>query len=222
MADYVMGVAIPLSLLLRYADGTPVTRAHPTVALSRVSDGFYLDFSDNTFKADGWVNRTAPLPELSAVSSPGFYVGTINSASLLTPLGGYVIEYECNDVITGRDEELINLVAPQNVIPDTTTPTTAYRVGDVGSNIDVPAGIDLTGATSLKIHYRRPDGQEGVFLAIVRGNGVTDKTFLRYTTKVADDLNLAGSWMFRGSYDLNGKSQTTGAVYSVIEPIPSV
>ncbi len=43
------------------------------VRVRRMSDGFYLDFSDNTFKSVGWTTLNAALGELDPVLAPGLY-----------------------------------------------------------------------------------------------------------------------------------------------------
>jgi len=43
------------------------------VAIQRVSDGFWLDFADSTFKSSGWTTRQQTMAEVSATLAPGEY-----------------------------------------------------------------------------------------------------------------------------------------------------
>jgi hypothetical protein len=43
------------------------------VEIKRVSDGYYLDFNDNTFKNTGWTTREQQMSELDASNSIGVY-----------------------------------------------------------------------------------------------------------------------------------------------------
>lgn len=50
------------------------------VKIQRSSDGFFLDFSDNTFKAGGHVAITAAMTELDGTEAPGFYFYDFDSS----------------------------------------------------------------------------------------------------------------------------------------------
>jgi len=68
--------------------------------------------------------------------------------------------------------------------------TGVIRVGDVGTYIDVDTKMDLTGATVLQLHVRKPDGTSVVWDAVAHP---TKSTFLRYTT-ASGDIDQAGKW----------------------------
>jgi len=52
----------------------PVTgKTDLLISIWRVSDGFYLDFNDSTFKAAGWTTRQTPMTEFDATNAPGEY-----------------------------------------------------------------------------------------------------------------------------------------------------
>ena len=53
--------------------GTLSGTLYPTIEIRRKSDGYYLDFNDNTFKVSGWTTRQQDMSELDSVSSPGVY-----------------------------------------------------------------------------------------------------------------------------------------------------
>lgn len=43
------------------------------VSIRRVSDGFFYDFNDDTFKAAGWTTRQQAMTEIDATNAPGEY-----------------------------------------------------------------------------------------------------------------------------------------------------
>ena len=55
---------IPLFLSISKVGVGGVAGESPTVELRRSSDGFYLDFDDNTFKGSGWTTRKQALTDL--------------------------------------------------------------------------------------------------------------------------------------------------------------
>lgn len=69
------GATEPIEALIVNAAGVPLTSlADIEVKIRRLSDGFYFDWSDNTFKVLGSVvTLTTPLAEVSAAGSPGEY-----------------------------------------------------------------------------------------------------------------------------------------------------
>lgn len=68
-------------------------------------------------------------------------------------------------------------------------------VGQTALYIEAKVHQNITGATSLLIKYRKPDGTTGSFPAVS-----TDNTngYLRYNVSSEDDVNLAGRWVFWG------------------------
>jgi hypothetical protein len=56
------------------AAGTPLAGlADVLLAIRRVSDGYWLDFADNTFKTSGWTTRQQTMIEISPSLDPGKY-----------------------------------------------------------------------------------------------------------------------------------------------------
>jgi len=43
------------------------------VSIRRVSDDFFLDFDDYTFKSSGWTARRSAMSEIDAINAPGEY-----------------------------------------------------------------------------------------------------------------------------------------------------
>ena len=63
-------------------------------------------------------------------------------------------------------------------------------IGDIGTEIILDTGQDLSTATSLKIKYRKPNGTTGEWAASqVSG----DSTKMKYVTQEGD-LDVAGTW----------------------------
>jgi len=78
-------VTEPIQAIVRDATGALLTGLSDLyVRLRRESDGFYLDWADDTFKAAGWTTLDKSLTELDAVRSPGLYgvTGGLNLAAI--------------------------------------------------------------------------------------------------------------------------------------------
>jgi hypothetical protein len=75
-----------------------------------------------------------------------------------------------------------------------------HYVGEVGTELVVKCGRDLTGAASLKLSVKRPDG------SVVEWTGeraFQRKDSIRYITK-RGDFNVAGEYELQSKVDLNG------------------
>lgn len=68
--------------------GNPVTGETVTLKIKRVSDGYYLDFNDSTFKNTGWTSVSANLSE---DSQGEFYFYTFNPPASETGAEQYVL-----------------------------------------------------------------------------------------------------------------------------------
>ena len=60
---------VPLFLSVSRTGTGGVAGLSPTVELRRSSDGFYLDFNDDTFKSSGWTTRKAALTDLGGLGT---------------------------------------------------------------------------------------------------------------------------------------------------------
>lgn len=67
-----------------------------------------------------------------------------------------------------------------------------YFKGQTNLRIEVETNVDLTAATLL-IKYKKPNGAEGSFVAIINGS---DDSKMYYDIVDADDLDVAGNWVF--------------------------
>lgn len=61
---------------------------------------------------------------------------------------------------------------------------------DIGTLINVDVGSDVTGATTRKIKYIKPDGESGEW------NATISTQYLQYTT-VDEDLDQVGDWIIQ-------------------------
>jgi hypothetical protein len=85
---------IPLFLSIAKAGEGGQVGLSPTVAFRRVSDGYYLDFNDDTFKNAGWTTKNASMTDLGG----GFYQRLLD----LSVIGAvatrvYAAEYAVDD-----------------------------------------------------------------------------------------------------------------------------
>lgn len=67
----------------------------------------------------------------------------------------------------------------------------------IGVNIQLDTRFDLTGFSVAKILYKKPDGEEGFWIASVDG------TIISYTT-LEDDLSLHGTWYLQAYVEISG------------------
>lgn len=92
---------VPLMLTVEEPGAGGVTGLVPTVAVRRTSDGFYLDWDDNTFKSSGWVTKYGDMTEIER----GHYYRNLNAAAALAVQGDrWAAEYH---VSGGDDSDLI-------------------------------------------------------------------------------------------------------------------
>jgi hypothetical protein len=55
------------------------------IAIQRVSDGFWYDFNDDTFKASGWTTRQLAMIQVSVTLAPGEYYYDFDTSSIVSP-----------------------------------------------------------------------------------------------------------------------------------------
>ena len=73
-----------------------------------------------------------------------------------------------------------------------------HYIGEIGTDILVDCGSDITGATDTKLKVKKPDGSEVEWIAAIDGTN-----FLKYTTLITD-FNLAGTYYLQASLVLAG------------------
>lgn len=62
-ADRSVGQSFRIPFNIVDASGASVTGQSPTVKIQKVSNGYFYDFSDSTFKTSGWTNKTTIMTE---------------------------------------------------------------------------------------------------------------------------------------------------------------
>ena len=76
--------------------------------------------------------------------------------------------------------------------------TDKHYIGEIGTEILVDTGVDISSATDTKIQCKKPDG------TIVEWSAtITDTTKLTYTT-LADDFNQSGKYIIQASLVISG------------------
>jgi len=81
--------AVPLTFNLNVLGQGGETGATVLVAIRRISDGFYLDWDDDTFKSSAWTTRQIAMTEVDATDSEGVYEHIWDSSLSVTALGKY-------------------------------------------------------------------------------------------------------------------------------------
>jgi hypothetical protein len=77
--------------------GTPLTAlANVLLKIRRESDGFYFDFSDNTFKAAAHVDIDRTMTAVSVANAPGIYETAWDTSLIVSPVAGdkYLIDIQ--------------------------------------------------------------------------------------------------------------------------------
>lgn len=73
-------------------------------------------------------------------------------------------------------------------------------IGDIGTEIVVDCGCDITGATDTKLMVKKPDDSEVIWTAAISGTN-----YLTYTI-VDGDFSVAGSYSLQSALVLGGWS----------------
>jgi hypothetical protein len=77
---------------------------------------------------------------------------------------------------------------------------TRHYIGEIGTEIIVDIGVDITGATPTKLKVTKPDGTEVVWTATVYNSN-----YLKYTT-ISGDFNLAGTYILQAELTITAWS----------------
>ena len=55
------------------------------LSIRRVSDGYWLDFDDDTFKASGWTTRQQAMTQTDVTNDPGVYHYDLDTSTITNP-----------------------------------------------------------------------------------------------------------------------------------------
>ena len=96
------------------SSGNPVTGQTIRLSVQRVTDGAFLDFSDNTFKPSGWTTRLTTM----SYQSMGEYYGRVVSMDSSALFSSDVVFIVSNDDATYGDmqHEVVNFDNINNLI----------------------------------------------------------------------------------------------------------
>lgn len=93
--------------------------------------------------------------------------------------------------------------------------------GTVGLQIFIKTGVNLTGASPMRIRYTDPNDVKGYFSATyLLKDGVHG---VQYTTTTVNDLSVAGNWKFQ-VYAEMGANKLYGDITAPLklkEPMPT-
>ena len=67
-----------VELLLTDYDNAPITGASVSIRIRRISDDYFYDWDDSTFKASGWTTIADTMSEVDATNDYGFSLININ------------------------------------------------------------------------------------------------------------------------------------------------
>jgi len=101
---------VPLTATINGNSGG-VTGQTVVAAIRRPSDGFWLDFNDNTFKNSGWTTRQITCGEVDASNAPGVYEYLWDSSSAVMSPVALVVEFDVSGTTDVNVSEALNFVA---------------------------------------------------------------------------------------------------------------
>jgi len=82
------GAVEPIMVDVTDVSGSPLPgKADLFIRVRRNSDGWFLDWADNTFKASGWTTLNKLLTEVDATNVPGLYevIGGLDTSAIFNP-----------------------------------------------------------------------------------------------------------------------------------------
>lgn len=106
-------------------DSQPITGLTDLLlSIRRISDEYYYDFDDDTFKNSGWTTRQEALSEIDSTNSPGEYYYDFDTSAITNATANDTYELRV-DQDPGEDVKNV----PQ---------TGEIKVGQYVDNIDIP------------------------------------------------------------------------------------
>ena len=91
------------------------------------------------------------------------------------------------------------------------------QVGDIGTKIRFNVQEDISGASVLKLKYRKPNGTVGEWDA-----NVYNSTYAEYMTVSATELDIGGAWSIQVNVEMPGwKGHSEIKEFLVAPNIPS-
>jgi hypothetical protein len=122
------------------ADGNHIGSETIALSIQKVSNGYWFDFSDSTFKESGWTNKTTNLTE---DSTNGFYYYSFNPPASETTANEYLMVID-NASATNGDHQA-ELVCYQNIGTGTSTLVTGdLATATVGTVTTLTNGVTVT------------------------------------------------------------------------------
>lgn len=95
-------------------NGKPVSGQTVNLVVERSSDNTFLDFTDNTFKSNGWTTRIKAM-SYDPVAENYFQVVSIDNGTIIS--GDYVVIVSNDDAVYGdRQAEVLNVDSVSNLI----------------------------------------------------------------------------------------------------------
>jgi hypothetical protein len=124
--------------------GSYVSGQTVSLKIKKASTGYWYDFSDSTFKASGWTNKTTNLTE---DSTNEYYYYTFNPPASETAAEQYL--FVIDNVSATYGDHQTETVSYQNIIDDPDTISAAvWDIGTSTHNVTGTMGSKLNAAAS--------------------------------------------------------------------------
>jgi hypothetical protein len=150
------------------------------VSIRRISDDFFYDFSDDTFKTSGWTTKEQTLSEVDATDAPGEYAYSWDTSAITNETANdtYVIKVEQSPLDAARNvpqygeikagQYVDYIDASINGVPAATDTTLSSAHGS-GSWEGTPSAAEMAAAVWNALHdsYEAADSM-GYVMKLIR------------------------------------------------------
>lgn len=216
---------MPIPFTIKTAKATGLSL---TVKLKRDVDDLFYDFADDTFKAAGHTTIATPMPEqvaphpvgnyetadiFATTWDDGFYTayveGTIADPVELDVIGGMLR----HDLIDAS----VSSIAGSVGAPTSLTQTASLQVGEIGFELVLETGRDLTDALAVFVLARKSNRVSLEWTAAIVPPATEGR--ISYTT-LSGDIDIPGFWRFQAKIETVGGATLFGeAVQIRVKPI---
>ena len=152
--------------------------------IKRKSDGFFLDFSDNTFKSSGWTEKTSQLNEISDMTGTYFY-----------------------DFDTDGLQNDNYFVRVTSITADNSPWEGELKVGGIIDEVVTKTDLNEVKETLARILGLSKENQR-IFSPTYNSNNLLTGATIKIYSSASDcnnDVNAIGSYQMTSTYDSNGK-----------------
>ncbi len=216
---------MPLPFTIKTAKTTGLSL---TVKIKRDVDDLFYDFADDSFKAAGHTTIATPMPEQAAPHPPGNYetaditAATWDDGFYTAYVEGTIADPVELDIVGGAlrhdlIDASVSAIAGSVGAPTSLTQTASLQVGEIGFELVLETGRDLTDALTVAVLARKSNQVSLVWAASIVAPATEGR--ISYTT-LSGDVDVPGFWRFQARIVTTGGATLFGeAVQLRVKPI---